>query len=1320
MPQNEVKIVITGDSAKAIAATDKVESRTREVANKVKSHWLAVTASIAAAVVSLDRMWAMAEKSAKYEQSRNAFRSMVQSMGKDAETEFEKIRKASAGLIDNKSLTESANKALSLGIPLEKLSELMEIARAKSRDMGITTTQAFNDIATGIGRGSPLILDNLGLMLKLGDANERMAASLGKTVEQLTAKEQKMAILNATVDAGKEALERYNLEQLTTYERMQKLTATVENLRLVMGTVFIRVFAGVMGSLQGVAAASLKVTEGIVKIIEYAAKATDFFGITQGAAQSWAIQTEALHNAANELWGEAKDNFQAMIAGSAELNVAMKRTSDDGITSLAKSASNAKDKIAELNRHIQDLIDRETMTPEGLITKQADEWKKLGADRVKIEEWVNVELKKLRAQETDALIKEIEAEEKALLEEIDKRYQESIKKDEDYMQSVIDAYGSRAELEEKLTDSTASEQEKRLKAEEKVFEHMMRLDFLSAQSYEEYLKNKEEITRIYAERRAKIEAESAPKTFEMGITEGMDEYLKSLEWGFDRGKELSREAFSSMENFFEDLFVGKVKLSWESLLGWMGGLFAKFMAQVTTQMLAQSGNITGMLGGMGNILPGLGGTLGSIGIGGAIGMMGGQLFGGGTGANVGGIAGGIGGSLLNSAFTGSMFFSGGLLGSQLGTFIMPVIGTLLGAAIGFAVDALIGDDTIQQKFRVVGGEVHTYGDMSSKKEAELLETLQPLYDSFVDMAEKIGLEAADLFDIGRWGLEDQGKISSKELMNSFYRGLLDALGLDTEIFKEFQKDGEKYYETIARVMDALANGIPAVIESIDDYIGAIESSDDAIAQARRTLRDYDSQIAEIQDAFDAASDPSDQQQYALEVSQLLYEKYAYEKALILGIVATIRSLDMELASWNISMQQKIDGLTGSFDSIGMMWDRMSAIAGQLADTSLSAADRLQLLQEGVGWLDQWVAANIAAIQQQYEMQQQQIEIAIENINAEINALQAQKEAINEQISGLQEQLSLSRQWKSLLDSVNQSIRDMKTTYSQRDDLEQLDYLRSEIDALFGKYQGATGEEKIGYANELQNLIKQYLQLAGDTLQLPSLEYGKVYEDMLKILETIQADATEGSATEQDILAEIETLQQEANDIDEQIRQKQDEIAALNQQMLDLDKAMQADIQAFKDSAVVYYEWAQTEGARLIEEQKQMLEDQLGELVGDLGVDGYLALKQQETVDRLTDIQALLQGILDAFGNIPQSAEGAYFTRPSLTWVAERGPEWVIPDGQTGSAGGNVTVSLALSTTIHAGDNASPAMIARANEDQLIRSIRGGRLRTVIQDAAKGR
>lgn len=229
---DDVRLIVTADGSGAVGEFGKVagqiEGRMASLANTIKKHWL----EIGAAYLTVSKGWDFAEQAAKYQQTLGAFQSMVKTMGRDAEEEFAKIRRASAGLIDNQALLEASNRALAFGIEIEKLPQLMEISRASAREMGITVSQAFGDIVTGIGRASPLILDNLGLTLKIGEANEAYAKSLNKTVEQLTAAERKQAILNATLEAGTEALKRQNIEQATALERIQRFEVFMSNLML--------------------------------------------------------------------------------------------------------------------------------------------------------------------------------------------------------------------------------------------------------------------------------------------------------------------------------------------------------------------------------------------------------------------------------------------------------------------------------------------------------------------------------------------------------------------------------------------------------------------------------------------------------------------------------------------------------------------------------------------------------------------------------------------------------------------------------------------------------------------------------------------------------------------------------------------------------------------------------------------------------------------------------------------------------------------------------------------------------------------------------
>jgi hypothetical protein len=61
----------------------------------------------------------------------------------------------------------SANKALALGVGqnAQQIADLLAIARQKGKDFGEGTAQAFEDITVGLGRLSPRILDNLGIIL---------------------------------------------------------------------------------------------------------------------------------------------------------------------------------------------------------------------------------------------------------------------------------------------------------------------------------------------------------------------------------------------------------------------------------------------------------------------------------------------------------------------------------------------------------------------------------------------------------------------------------------------------------------------------------------------------------------------------------------------------------------------------------------------------------------------------------------------------------------------------------------------------------------------------------------------------------------------------------------------------------------------------------------------------------------------------------------------------------------------------------------------------------------------------------------------------
>jgi hypothetical protein len=136
------------------------------------------------------------------------------------------------GLVANFDLIESANKAMLLGLPVttESMGDLAKAATTLGKAMGLDATQSLNDLITALGRSSPLILDNLGLTVKVEEANQQYAASLGKTADQLTEAEKKTAFYEAAMSAAKRKTAELGEQTLTLGEIVESKWTQIENI----------------------------------------------------------------------------------------------------------------------------------------------------------------------------------------------------------------------------------------------------------------------------------------------------------------------------------------------------------------------------------------------------------------------------------------------------------------------------------------------------------------------------------------------------------------------------------------------------------------------------------------------------------------------------------------------------------------------------------------------------------------------------------------------------------------------------------------------------------------------------------------------------------------------------------------------------------------------------------------------------------------------------------------------------------------------------------------------------------------------------------
>ena len=146
---------------------------------------------------------AMAETGAHAEALEMSFERMAAQSGQSGSEMLAAMQKASGGMIANQDLMLSANRAMSFGVAdnAAEMTQLIQVAMAQAAKMGMPVQQAFNDLVTGVGRLSPMILDNLGVTVKAEAAYANYAASIGKSSEQLTQAEQRQAFLNEMMAA---------------------------------------------------------------------------------------------------------------------------------------------------------------------------------------------------------------------------------------------------------------------------------------------------------------------------------------------------------------------------------------------------------------------------------------------------------------------------------------------------------------------------------------------------------------------------------------------------------------------------------------------------------------------------------------------------------------------------------------------------------------------------------------------------------------------------------------------------------------------------------------------------------------------------------------------------------------------------------------------------------------------------------------------------------------------------------------------------------------------------------------------------------------
>lgn len=251
----EAQLAATRKSAQGLTLPRSVESFGAEALTQLKTGLIGIVGPAAAAQAALQAIPAaidLAKLGAQADLVRTRFDSLAQTAGMAGDELLAALRTGSGGEISDLNLQLAANKAQLLGVAdsAEEFGVLMSIARDRAQQMGITTTQAFDDLVTGLGRGSRLILDNLGILVNADAANAAYAASIGKTVTALTDQERKQALINQVIKDGQTTLAATGGAVESAASAQARLGASIDNIKAKLGSLIANGTAPTVNSLS--------------------------------------------------------------------------------------------------------------------------------------------------------------------------------------------------------------------------------------------------------------------------------------------------------------------------------------------------------------------------------------------------------------------------------------------------------------------------------------------------------------------------------------------------------------------------------------------------------------------------------------------------------------------------------------------------------------------------------------------------------------------------------------------------------------------------------------------------------------------------------------------------------------------------------------------------------------------------------------------------------------------------------------------------------------------------------------------------------------
>jgi hypothetical protein len=158
---------------------------------------------------------------------------LAKSIGQNSQEILTATRKGVGGAVSDLNILKQVNTAILLGIPVtaKEMGNMAQVATRLGRAVGRDAASALGDLVTGIGRMSPLILDNLGITIKAEEAFRGLG-------EGASDADKRLAFFTAVMEKAKTKSKELGDQAPTTTEHMGKLDAAFEKFSILLGKKF--------------------------------------------------------------------------------------------------------------------------------------------------------------------------------------------------------------------------------------------------------------------------------------------------------------------------------------------------------------------------------------------------------------------------------------------------------------------------------------------------------------------------------------------------------------------------------------------------------------------------------------------------------------------------------------------------------------------------------------------------------------------------------------------------------------------------------------------------------------------------------------------------------------------------------------------------------------------------------------------------------------------------------------------------------------------------------------------------------------------------